>query len=621
MSRTTLGSSRGRGARLLTVSGLTVQTRAGTTLVGDVSLELNRGETVGIVGESGSGKSLTARAITGLLPRELRASGEAELDGIQLIGVPESRLRTIRGRRVSLLMQDPFTMLNPLQKAATHIVESLPAGTAARRGMKAEVERRLAEVGLAADVAERYPFQLSGGMRQRLALAAALAGDPELLIADEPTTALDVTTQSEILQLLARIQEQRHMALVLITHDLGVAFSVCDRIHVMYAGSMVEVGAAATLAESPGHPYTVGLRLAEPPFGHYAPQLSAIPGRVPSPDAVSTQCAFAARCTWAQDECRAGRPSLRLIEDARQSACVRIADIRHDLQAAIGASQATGEPPAVAGEEPLLVVEDLQKSFKTSPMLGRSLTVPALKGVSFELGVGESLGLVGETGSGKSTIARLILGLASGDAGRINLGGLDLTSYRRLSSGDRREARRKVQMVFQDPYSSLNPARTVGSVLSEVLRTAGRDGESRDGVADLLVQVGLPTDYASRLPAGLSGGERQRVAIARALAVRPELLICDEPVAALDVSAQAQVLELLRELRARHRMALLFITHDLAVVRQVAERLIVLRHGEVVEAGPVGDVLEAPQHPYTQKLVQAVRDTRERLEPGNEGAA
>lgn len=595
---------------LLSISGLTIKTADDRTLVRDVSLHLGRGETAGIVGESGSGKSLTARATIGLLPPGLTATGSAELDGISLLDAKESTLRSLRGNRMALLMQDPFTMLNPLQTAAVHIAESLPEKTVKRRGLRAEIERRLGEVGLAPEVADRYPFQLSGGMRQRLALASALAGDPELLIADEPTTALDVTTQAEILKLLKRIQEQRQMALLLITHDLGVAFSVCDRIHVMYAGSMAEVGPAGRLAGSPGHPYTVGLRLAEPPFAHYAPRLSAIPGRVPAPDSVANECAFAARCAWAADVCREGRPPLVALDATRSTACVRIEEIRGSLATEIARIEQAGVVPTVEGADRLLVVKDLKKSYKTSPMIGRAQTVPALKGVSFDLGAGESVGLVGETGSGKSTIARVIMGLTGADSGVVDLGGLDMSNYRRLGSKGRREARRRVQMVFQDPYSSLNPARSVGSILREVLGVRG-SGASGAGVADLLGQVGLPADYASRQPSGLSGGERQRVAIARALALQPDLLICDEPVAALDVSAQAQVLELLRDLRARHNMAMLFITHDLAVVRQMAERLIVLRHGSIVEAGPVDTVLSDPQHEYTQKLVSAVRETRE----------
>lgn len=599
------------------MSGLTIRTADGRTLVSDVSFGLRAGETIGIVGESGSGKSLTARAITGLLTRGIQAEGEVILDGNSVLSGSEPVLRRMRGRKMSLLMQDPFTMLNPVQTAATHIVESLRDAAAYRGGMKDEIERRLAEVGLAADMAARYPFQLSGGMRQRLAMACALAGDPELLIADEPTTALDVTTQSEVLALLGTITQQRGMALVLITHDLGVAFSVCDRVHVMYVGSLVEEGPARELADTAGHPYTVRLKLAEPPFRHFAEQRRPIPGRGPSADAVATQCAFAARCSWASDFCRGERPLLRRIGPARSSACVRIDEIRDDLQREIGKGAQASPQLEVHATPILLAVDGVRKSYTNSPVIERKRPVAALKGVSFELGVGESPGLVGETGSGKSTIARILLGLATADAGRITFGGLDLSAHRALRPRERREARRRVQMVFQDPYSSLNPARTVGGVLSEVLPIAGRD-ERTDGVAKILSQVGLPVEYATRLPSDLSGGERQRVAIARALAPRPDLLICDEPVAALDVSAQAQVLTLLRDLRVGHGMAILFITHDLAVVRQMTERLIVLRRGEIVETGSVEEVLEGPQHSYTRKLVEAVRETRGDADPAAE---
>ncbi|WP_051265640.1 dipeptide ABC transporter ATP-binding protein [Nakamurella lactea] len=608
---------------LLEVEGLTVTaSKPDRTLVRDVGLRIGPGRTLGVVGESGSGKSLTARSLVGLLPAGLHAIGSASFQGISLLNAPERTLRRLRGDRISLLLQDPFTMLNPSQTIGAHIGESLPRDVRHDRQRRSrEIERRLLEVGLSSEVAQRFPFQLSGGMCQRVALAAALASDPDLLIADEPTTALDVTTQNDILRLLKGLQEQRGMALILITHDLQVAFSVCDRVQVMYAGSVVEQAPAAELMTEPLHPYSLGLLRSEPPVDHYVGQLNSIPGNVPSPDSVRHVCAFAARCDWAADRCRSARPGLQTVRAGRTSACARVESIAEELRAAVAEIEhersATPAPPA---GPPILTLSEVRKSFQSTGLLRSSTRTVALNGVSFTITAGESLGLVGETGSGKTTIARSILGLTTVDSGTIEAGGLDVTSYRRLKSAERKRARRFVQVVFQDPYASLNPSLTVGSTLREVLALRSSSAAD-DEVAELLRQVGLPGSYAVRRPAALSGGERQRVAIARAVAMRPELLICDEPVAALDVSAQAQVLELLREIRRRHGMAMLFITHDLSVVRQMADRVVVLYRGEVVESGDTGQVLDRPAHVYTRKLILAVpgrgrRPSLPAIEPG-----
>ncbi len=578
------------------------------TLVREVTFQLDRGQALGIVGESGSGKSLTARAMIGLLPTGLRALGTVTFDGRQLIGAHGRAWRAVRGSRISLLLQDPFTMLNPLQTAGVTLAESLPA--AARRDRsrrRAEIARRLDEVGLGAEVAGRYPFQLSGGMRQRAALAAALARDPDLLIADEPTTALDVTTQAEVLALLADIRQRRGMSLVLITHDLRVAFSVCDQIQVMYAGSVLEQAPAADMAAAPAHPYSLGLLLAEPPITHYVDRFTTIPGNVPQADTVAGTCAFAPRCQWAQPDCAATRPALVTVAPHHRSACLRLGEIHTELRAALASVAApSGAPPARGASTPIVTVTGLSKTYRASKLLGRAPVTTALDGVSLQIGEGESVGLVGETGSGKTTIARTLLGLTTPDAGRIDLAGMDVSDYNRLSRIRRRQARRLVQAVFQDPYASLNPALSIGGTLREVLDIRGDVTDPRRAIADLLGQVGLPGSYARRRPAALSGGERQRVAIARAIALRPRLLICDEPVTALDVSAQAQVLELLREIRRHRGMSMLFISHDLSVVRQMADRIVVLYHGQIVEAGDTARVLGTPQHPYTKQLLKAV---------------
>ncbi|MGW2160533.1 oligopeptide/dipeptide ABC transporter ATP-binding protein [Nonomuraea sp. NPDC001699] len=555
-------------------------------LVDGVDLTVAAGETVGLVGESGSGKSLTARALVGLLPRGLRAEGSVEVGGTQLVGASERLLRGVRGRRISLLMQDPFAMLNPLRTAGAHIAETLRGRTS-----RQEIARRLAEVGIDDPaVAGRYPFQLSGGMRQRVALAAALAGDPELLVADEPTTALDATTQHEILALLRRVQEARGMGVLLITHDLRVAFAVCDRVAVMYAGRVVEQGPGPELASAPAHPYTSGLLGALPSAELTLERLVGIPGAVPRADAVAGVCAFATRCDRVADACTAARPPLRPIGRDRLTACV------HDTAgAARPPLREAALPAAPAGSEPLLHVEDLRKRYGAHTALG---------GVSLHVNPGETVGLVGESGSGKTTLARSVLGLLTPDGGRIRLAGLDVTDRAALDPRERARVHRLVQCVFQDPSTSLNPAMTVGATLAEAIaRAAPAD---RIGVGELLELVGLPAAYAARRPKALSGGERQRVAIARALAVRPALLICDEPVASLDVSVQAHVLELLRGIGRELGTGMLFITHDLAVVRQVAARTVVLLKGAVVEEGTTSAVLDAPAHDYTRRLVAAV---------------
>jgi peptide/nickel transport system ATP-binding protein len=598
---------------LLAAEHLTITVGTGPAapvLVQDVSLQVRSGEALGIVGESGSGKSLTARALTRLLPSGLAAAGQVAFNGISLLDTPERQMQRLRGSQLSLLLQDPFTLLNPLQTIGATITESLPprprrgSRAQAKTKARAEAQRRLEEVNLAPEVMGRYPFQLSGGMRQRAALAAALAKDPKLLIADEPTTALDVTTQAEILTLLRRIQQQRGMALILITHDLRLAFSVCDTIAVMYAGTVAERAPAGELAHHPAHPYSLGLLQADLPVTRYVEHIAAIPGRVPSADSVTGQCAFADRCAWTQDECVTQRPPLQPAGPARWSACLRSSDIGDEMrtQLAQQIEPATPRSATPAAGDPLVAVGQLRKTYRTSSLLGARREVVALNEVSLKVLERESVGLVGETGSGKTTIARCLLGLTRPDTGHITIAGTDATDYRKLTRRQLRQVRASVQVVFQDPYASLNPALTIATTLREALQTRPPGGPEQT-VSELLDSVGLPAAYAARRPAALSGGERQRVAIARALAPRPRLLICDEPVASLDVSAQAQILELLRHLRREWQMSMLFITHDLSVVRQMAERIIVLYHGTIAEQGLTSTILDHPTHPYTQQLL------------------
>jgi peptide/nickel transport system ATP-binding protein len=588
-------------SELLRVSDLRIRSRIGgreRTIVSSLDLAVAEGETIGIVGESGSGKSLTARAITRLLPAGISASGTVDYRGQNLLELPERRMAQMRGAEIGMVFQDPFTMLSPLRRCGKHIVEMLPLKRAERR---AEAVRRLAEVGIHDPaVADRFPFELSGGMRQRVGIAAALARDPRLLIADEPSTALDVTTQREILALLKALQESRGMGLVMITHDLRVAFAMCDRIYVLYAGALLELGAAGAIEREPRHPYTLGLLLSEPPADRRLESLPAIGGSVPAADDVVGRCAFAARCEWATDECRATPAELLPLAGGGFSACRRtheirdaMLDVRRRASERLHVERVNGRGAA------LLRCVDVRKTFDTG--------MEAVKGVTLEIAVGESVGLVGESGSGKTTLGRCVVGLEALTGGTIAIDGIDATDRARLTARDRARLHRSVQIVFQDPYSSLNPVRTIGATLREALTAHDRGAREVDRrVRELLGRVGLPETYAARKPVALSGGERQRVAIARAIAVRPKLLVCDEPVSALDVSVQAQILNLFASLREEYEISYLFISHDLAVVRQVVERAYVMYRGEVVEAGPVDGVLERPGHEYTQRLVSAI---------------
>jgi peptide/nickel transport system ATP-binding protein len=592
---------------LLSVRDLAIKA-AGRTITTGTDLDIARGETVAIVGESGSGKSLTAKAIARLLPPGVSATGRVSYDGIDLLALPERDMQQIRGRRLSLMLQDPFTMLNPLMKSGLHIAETLRGRPEFRDRalLKAEVARRLGEVGIGdPDVADRIPFQLSGGMSQRIALAAALARDPELLIADEPSTALDVTTQAEIIKLLKRVQQARGMSLVLITHNLRLAFSTCDRIYVLYAGSLLEVGAARAVEEDPFHPYTLGLLLSEPPADRRVPRLIAIRGKVPRADDVAGRCAFSDRCDWAKEACRATAPAIAELAAGRLTACIRRTEIAGEMLALRRSASAADSLPAPpeAAVQPIVRAVNLVKEFAD-----RRRIVKALKGVSIEVRPGESVGLVGESGSGKTTLGRLLVGLETPTSGSIAINGVDASDFSAMTSTDRAATRRTIQMVFQDPYSTLNPRHSVRRSLAEAIGTIGRfpPSELDARIAELLREVGLAEHYADRRPSSLSGGERQRVAIARALSVKPKVLVCDEPVSALDVSVQAQILNLFKRLQGELGLSYLFITHDLAVVRQITERIYVLYLGEVVEHGSAEEIINRPQHPYTKRLIDSI---------------
>jgi peptide/nickel transport system ATP-binding protein len=575
------------------------------TIVSRVSLSLRAGETVGIVGESGSGKSMTAKAITALLPPGVTASGEVRYQGQNLLTLREKQWRAVRGREIGLILQDPFTMLNPVLRCGSILEESLLGGRKLGRARRhAAALQRLAEVGITDPaVAHRYPFQLSGGMRQRVAIAAALARDPEVLIADEPSTALDAATQRDILALIKTIQKTRGMGLILITHDLRVAFAMCDRIYVLYAGSLLEAARAAEMEAEPLHPYTHGLLLSEPSADHRIRDLVSIPGSVPAPDQVAGSCPFAPRCQWAAPACGQGAPLLAEVAPGRLSACRRLREIRAEmalLRERTGPGAAT--PPPRRAETAVITVDGVRKVFHQG-----NRRVTALDGVSIRVGAGESVGLVGESGSGKTTLARMLVGLEAATSGHVTIDGIRADDWAELNGRERSKLRRTVQIVFQDPYSSLNPMHNVGWTLAEAITIHNPKAPDVPAqVSELLRSVGLPAEYARRRPAVLSGGERQRVAIARALAAQPRILICDEPVSSLDVSVQAQILSLLAALRAERGIGYLFITHDLSIVRQVTDYLYVMHRGRIAESGPTEQVLSSPQDPYTVRLLQAV---------------
>jgi peptide/nickel transport system ATP-binding protein len=580
---------------VLRVDALRVELDAGDPIVEDVSLELRPGEVLGLVGESGSGKTTTALALLGFARRGTRiGSGAVEVDGRALTGRDERIVRALRGREVSYVAQDPGVALNPSLRVEELIGDVLRAHGAAPGG-DGTVVAALGSVHLPADraFARRYPHQLSGGQQQRVAIATALVCEPKVVVLDEPTTGLDVVTQARILEEIDRLRRERGVAVVYVSHDLAVVASIADRIAVMYAGRIVEEGPTASLLSRPRHPYTRGLLASVPDLGHPR-AIQSIPGVAVGVGERPAGCAFAPRCLQRSDD-RAleEMPPLADLRGGHRVRCFEWARTPPLVVPELAA------PPAVERDAPMLVVEELRAEHG-----GRFDTVVAARDVSFAVAVGECLALVGESGSGKTTIARCVVGLHPLAAGRVLLDGVPLAPR---AARRPREARRRIQIVFQNPNDSLNPRHGVGDAVARPAQIL-RDLSARDAraeVARLLERVRLPARLADRYPGELSGGERQRVAIARALAAEPDLIVCDEITSALDVSVQAAVLELLAELRAELRLALLFITHDLGVVASVADRVLVLENGVVCDDGPVSTLLREPEHEYTRRLVAA----------------
>ena len=599
---------------LLDVSELTIEfagPQGWQTVVEDVSFSIHAGTTLGLVGESGSGKTVSGLAIMALLPsRASRVHGSIRYEGRELLGLPADEMRKVRGSEIGMVFQEPMTSLNPAFTVGDQISETVRVHERTTRSVAATRAIEMLELVGIPDPARRakdYPHSLSGGMRQRAMIAMALVCKPKLLIADEPTTALDVTIQAQVLELLRSLQTDLGTAILFITHDLGVVADVADQVTVLYAGQVVEQGSSDRLFRQPQHPYTEGLLDALPQLVPHGQPLRAIPGQVPRPGSMPAGCRFAPRCRHAVDACTI--PAVPLVTDSNgTSRCLRTNELTLEGTAVRAvATDREHAAPAPASQAPLLELVEVSKSYPVlSGVLRREIgRVQAVDRVSLTLHKGETLGLVGESGSGKSTAGRLALNLEPPTSGTVRFEGRDLST---VNGRQLRAIRRGLQVVFQDPYSSLDPRATIAESVGEPLEVhEGLRGKARDDrVTELLDAVGLGAHTLRRYPHEFSGGQRQRIAVARALALDPSVVVCDEPVSALDVSTQSQVVNLLADLQERLGLAYLFIGHDLSVVRHVSDRVAVMYLGQVVEVGPSEELYLRARHPYTQALLAAV---------------
>ena len=570
--------------------------------VRNVSFSIKPGSIFGIAGESGSGKSVLTQAVMGLLPNaDIR--GEVRFEGQNLIGLPQSDMRRLRGGRISMVFQDPLSSLHPFYTIGSQIAEVLHTHEAmSGETARARVIEMLGKVGIPspAERFDSYPHQFSGGMRQRVMIAMALILNPALIIADEPTTALDVTVQAQIIDLLDTMRRDFGTTIILITHDLGLLSSVADDVMVMYAGNRLEYGPARSVLRSPAHPYTAGLLRSAPASYTPGAQLVPIKGRPPSLLTTPAGCIFAPRCSQALADCTKQIPPLRVYSDGVESLCL----LESDTSASSPTATAEKSQPKAIQSEPVATVENVHLTYQIGSLFGQKRTLDVLRGIDLTITRGETVGLVGESGCGKSTLARIVAGLTPATSGTINVLGHDMSN---LSGREWRDMRRQIQLVFQDPFGSLNPRRRVGAIIGDPFRLHGvaAGEERREKVRHLMETIGLNPEHYNRFPAEFSGGQRQRISIARALALNPALIICDEPVSALDVSIQAQVLNLLKELQRELGLTYLFISHDLSVVRHICDRIAVMQGGKIVELATAEQLFADPQHPYTRTLLSA----------------
>ena len=606
----------------LNVKNLVVdlQTESGMARAVDaLNLTLQKGQTFALVGESGCGKSMTALSLLRLLPdNAVIQSGQVKLSDVDVFQLSENQMRSIRGRRISIIFQEPSTSLNPVMTVGDQILEVISQHTSlkgeAARGRALEW---LTKVGLP-EPARRmgsYPFEMSGGQLQRVMIAIALAAEPDLLIADEPTTALDVTIQAQILDLLKSLQKERGMAMLLITHDLAVVSGMADQVALMYAGQIVEVASAADFFVRPSHPYAKLLLQALPGEDLRGRQLAAIHGTVPALTQVFQGCRFAPRCPYQMASCVEKSVTMTALAEDHHVRCVRANDV--GLQALSLSPLRDRSSMVSVDHSVLLSVQNLSVTYSMGGgVLGGRQSFQAVKNVSFDIQKGQTLALVGESGCGKTTIGKALLQLLTPQTQVTGHAVLQGQNLFQLKGRDLMASRRQLQIIFQNPFASLNPRMRVQEILEEGMKSLHPEWSTHQRQADLKVlmdQVGLRKDALDRYPHEFSGGQRQRIAIARALAVKPSLIVCDEPTSALDVSVQAQILNLLRELQDSLGVSFLFVTHNIGVVAYLADKVAVMHEGEIVEIGDASQILNNPQAIYTKTLLSAVPQLNQTL--------
>lgn len=614
---------------LLQVNGLKTHfkiDRGDVKACNNISYSIKKGETIGFVGESGAGKSVTGRSILNLIesPGEI-IDGEIIYKGQDLLDMTENEIQNVRGNEIAIVFQDSSTAFNPSYTVGEQICDVIQNHFDVDYN-----EARERTINLLDDVNipnpkerfETYPHQYSGGMRQRALIALALSCDPDLIIADEITTGIDVTTQAKILNLLKELKEERELSMQFITHDMGVVAEICDRVAVMYAGEIVEIGTIQEIFNNPKHPYTMGLLGALPQTSGAKEELESIPGNMPDLIETPTGCSFRDRCEFATEECAQHNPELEdFSTDANsndhKSACIRVDEIDWKNTETMHQNTSSNENRyntdyLNTDKEPLVDVHNLRKYFDpegqswVDMLLNGRKYVHAVDDVTFDIYEGETVSLVGESGCGKTTLGRTITQLYNEDSGTVLFAGTNITDAKKT---ELRKLRRNYQVIFQDPFSSLNPRRTVGKIIGRPMELHGlvdSEKEKRNAVKELLVEVGLKESHIDRYAHEFSGGQKQRIGIARALAVEPDFIVCDEPVSALDVSVQAKVLNLLMDLQKERNLTYLFIAHNLEVVKHISDRVAVMYLGEIVEMGPIDDILSLPYHPYTEVLLSSI---------------